>query len=488
MNAGLDFGTSKSSIAVWKDGAPHLLPLEDGNPFIPSTLYTARHHVSTEELDEAELRRRVAEAKGKQTRELRRAREDNRPVRDRNFSNRELENIERGVMRRELAERSQRQFERQGLTHALYADVNVAFGESAIRGHLTDPQAGYFVKSPKSFLGADLKHHHIELFAELITRMLANIKQTAEAQANLAIEHVVLGRPVNFHGTSGEEGNQQALSILQRAGAAAGFEQVEFLYEPIAAALDYERTLHTDQIVLVLDAGGGTTDCSVMKAGPAYRTRSIRDDTILGFSGDRVGGTDLDIKLTMRAIMPHLGKDSLLTTGHPIPSAPYWDSVATNDVNAQTRFASRTMGRTLSELLSLAHDKRKVERLIRVHKGRLSFRLSRSAELAKIHLSGKDSIHLPLRYIDPDLVIPITRSDLEESIGRELARFVSLMKEAVAQAQTTPDVIYVTGGTAKSPVVADFIAREFQGATIIVGDLFGSVTSGLATWASRIYQ
>ena len=42
-------------------------------------------------------------------------------------------------------------------------------------------------------------------------------------------------RPVNFQSVGGEESNQQALGILERAAKRAGFKEVSFLCEPLAA-------------------------------------------------------------------------------------------------------------------------------------------------------------------------------------------------------------------------------------------------------------
>lgn len=486
MYAGLDFGTSKCAMGVWKDDRPVLIPLEKGNAFIPSTLYASKPIAVVGDIDEKELKRRVSAAKAKQTKDALKARSEERLFKI--LTDAELENRERGVLRRELVQRSQRQFENQSLRRSLYSDSEVVFGEAAIKSHLRDPQSGYFVKSPKSFLGADIRQHHLEMFAEVITRMLANIKQVSEEKAGAEIDQVVLGRPVNFDTTRGEVGNHQAVGILQRAVAAVGFNHVEFLYEPIAAAFDYERTLHKDRTILVLDAGGGTTDCSVIRVGPSYRERADRRETILACTGDRVGGSDIDVKLAMRTIMPHFGKESLVNSGLRIPGSIFWDAVSVNDVNAQARFASAATMDELTEILGRAREKRKVARLLTLYRGRLSHRLNRSAELAKIHLSDRDPISLPLTYIDPDLLIEITRNDLKQAAERELNMFASLMREAVNQAQINPDAIYVTGGTAKSPVVVDLVRRKFGGIEIVVGDSFGSVASGLTTWAHRIYQ
>jgi len=486
MYAGLDFGTSNCLIGIWKNNNPTLLPLEGKNTRLPSALYTSHQSINAKQIDETALQERIASAKIKHNSEIKKARKENKNIK--NLSDTELENIERGMMRREIEERIKTHNKTQPMTEVLYADSEISFGEDAILHHIEDSQSGYFVKSPKSFLGADISKSHIELFSEIITRMLAHIKNNAENSIQTEINDIVLGRPVNFHGTRGEEGNTQAINIIQRSAIAAGFKNIEFQMEPMAAALDFERSLSKDFTVLVLDAGGGTTDCSMVRLGPSYIKQNDRTDSILGHTGDRIGGTDLDIKLAVKKMMPHFGKDTLLENGLPIPVTLFWDAVTTNDVNIQTQFLSPRTQREIASYLAQAVDKEKFQRFQILQQERLMNQLNRSAEQAKINLSDQQSTSLPLDYIEQDFVIPVSRHDFRESIERELDAFVSLMKEAETQAGTKPDLIYVTGGTAKSPVIEEWIRSSYRDIDIVVGDAFGSVVSGLTTWAHRIYK
>ncbi|WP_162871210.1 rod shape-determining protein, partial [Klebsiella pneumoniae] len=96
------------------------------------------------------------------------------------------------------------------------------------------------------------------------------------------IDQAVIGRPINFQGIGGDEANRQAQGILQRAAERAGFKDIEFQFEPVAAGLDSEATLSEEQTVLVVDIGGGTTDCSVLLVGPQWRNRADRQQSLLG--------------------------------------------------------------------------------------------------------------------------------------------------------------------------------------------------------------
>lgn len=483
MNAGIDFGTSSCSIGIWRNGSPDLLKLEGGVTRLASALHSSRQYIAVPAVDERQLRARISSAKRAQS-AARKSGANTRP----RLTDDERESQARGMLRREAAAAAPGNSGRQAFSADLYADSEITFGEEAVNQHLLDPQRGYFVKSPKSFLGADIKQNHIDLFAEIITLMLAQIKTRAEAQVDDAITAICLGRPVRFHGLRGEEGNRQAVAIMERSAIAAGFDYVEFMFEPIAAALDYERAITRDVVALILDAGGGTTDCSMVRIGPSWRDKESRTDSVLGYAGDRIGGTDIDIKLAIRKIMPYFGKDTLLNSGLPIPSSVYWNAVTVNDVNALAEFSSEKTGRELVQLRAHAREKEKVDRLLALYQGRHNYRLNRSAELAKIALSENASTILPLDYIEANLVIPLTRADLRESVERELGKFVELMRDVEKQAQVAPDVIYVTGGTAKSPMIEDCIRANFGGVDIVVGDLFGSVTSGLATWAHRTFR
>jgi hypothetical chaperone protein len=424
MIAGIDFGTSSSSLGIWQDGRPTLVPLDGDSVRLASVLHTART----------------------------------------------------GPRGREVLT----------LEQAIASGHTTVFGDEAIQSQIEDPLLGFFVKSPKTFLGAELKRSQLHLFTDIVTRMLAHIRLQAESRLSSPLDRVVLGRPVNFHGTRGETGNAQAMAMLEAAARAAGFREVEFLLEPIAAALDYERTIARDQIVLVLDAGGGTTDCSMVRVGPSFREASVRDASVLGNSGTRVGGIDIDIKLSLRKIMPLLGLDSLLHSGLPVPNSVYWKAAAINDVTAQADFYARTTAVEIGRLWRDAVDKQKLARLEALHDRRLTYRVNRSAELAKIGLSERDAVALDLAYLEAGLATQVSVPEMAAAIERELTVFVGLMREVELQAQTRPDVIYVTGGTARSPIVERYIREHYGDIEIVVGDLFGSVTSGLTTWAQRL--
>ena len=328
----------------------------------------------------------------------------------------------------------------------------------------------------------------IDLFEDIVATMMLNIKTLAEQSEQRDITQAVIGRPINFQGLKGEESNKQAIDVLTNAAKRVGFKSVEFQYEPVAAGFEYEASLRTETKVLVVDIGGGTTDCSMLLMGPEFIESSSRTEHLLAHSGVRVGGNDFDIRLALKGLMPSFGMNSFLKTGKPMPVNSYNQAVAINNVNEQSEFYSQSNRRFLQQLQTDAVDKEAFSRLLKVHDEKLSYRLVNGAEQAKIGLTEHTMMNVDLADIADDLSVGLSRELMLEANAYNLSQIADMMNDAVAQAGTKPDVIFVTGGSAKSPVLSQFLTQQMPNTPLIVGDHFGSVTVGLARWAERIFK
>ncbi|EMM1920145.1 molecular chaperone [Klebsiella aerogenes] len=449
MFIGFDYGTANCSVAVMQDNAPRLLTLENGSPLLPSMLCAPTREAVSEWL----YRHHNVPADGAENQALlRRAINYNRD-----------EDIE-------------------------VLGNSVQFGLASLHQYVDDPEEVYFVKSPKSFLGANgLKPQQVALFEDLVCAMMLHIKQQAQSQLSEQITQAVIGRPINFQGLGGDDANAQAQGILERAATRAGFNDVVFQFEPVAAGLDFEATLNDEKRVLVVDIGGGTTDCSLLLMGPQWRQKADRQDSLLGHSGCRIGGNDLDIALAFKCLMPLLGMGGETEKGIALPVLPWWNAVAINDVPAQSDFYSAANGRMLNDLLRDARDADKVALLLKVWRQRLSYRLVRSAEESKIALSAQPDFNAELPFISDELATAISQEGLEEALNQPLARIMEQVKLALESSHETPDVIYLTGGSARSPLIKKALAAQLPGIPIAGGDDFGSVTAGLARWAQVVF-
>jgi len=454
MFAGFDYGTSNCAMGILKNEEVQLLPLDQGQAFMPSTLYALERDLICEHVGQ-----QITDASEKQS---------------------------YIALRKTLLSRAQ-QVRRE---HDIRSnEQTLFFGHAAFEQYLDMPSEGYFIKSPKSFLGASgLRPAFVHFFEDIVTAMMQNVKHRAEHTLGQSISHTVIGRPVNFQGLNSEKSNQQALSILTTSAKRAGFKSVEFLFEPIAAGLDFETKLSEDLTVLVVDIGGGTSDCAMVRMGPNYKNKAERFADFLGHSGERVGGNDLDIQLAGKHLMPLFGMKSQLKNGLPMPTKLFWDAVSTNDAGAQAEFSNMETEQTLKQLLMDTNDPALLQRFIKLRNDKQNHQVVRIAEQVKIALSGQLSKHVNLEDIEAELSHEINREQLADAIERPLDKIKALINEAVTQSNTKPDLIYMTGGSAKSLVIQQAVKAQFGDIKIIDGDHFGSVTAGLTRWAKLLFS
>lgn len=366
---------------------------------------------------------------------------------------------------------------------------HLSFGKQALARYLEDPSEGYYIKSPKSFLGTSgLLPQQIVFFEHIVASMMAHVKNLVEKQLEREVTKVVIGRPINFQGRNSEQSNKQAIDVLTNAARHVGYKDIEFQFEPVAAGFEYEASLTKETRVLVVDIGGGTTDCSMLLMGPELKSKTDRSDALLGHSGLRVGGNDFDIQLALKGVMPNLGMNGKLKSGKPMPVNSYFKAVAINDVNAQTDFYSDSNGRFLKQLMRDSEQPEILSRLLKAYDEKLSYQLVNSAEQAKIALTDASNVNIDLSYLTPSLVQNVDRELFLTASENQLNSIATLMTDAVEQGGVEPDVIFVTGGTAKSPVINDFIKSKFNNKPVVIGDHFGSVTAGLSRWAETIFS
>jgi hypothetical chaperone protein len=368
-----------------------------------------------------------------------------------------------------------------------------AFGREAIRRY-TDGEPGRFMRAIKSILGHGLFHEETPLqgkkvpLSQVLTLFLRHLKAKAEQYIDDEICDVVLGRPVQFI-EGNPEADQQAQRDLQSAARGLGFRNIEFQYEPIAAALDYEQTVAKEQIVFVVDIGGGTADFSIVKVSPTGARKSDRYDDILANKGIRVGGTDFDRMLSIAHVMPLLGLGSRMRDGGlELPKWIYYDLATWSQI--PFLYSQKTM----TFLRSLRYDAEKqdlIDRLVRVIDRQDGHRVADTVEHAKIALTAEPATVADLMYVEPDLGVSIDRSHLGHAIEPGVRRIEQTIAETVTAANLASSqiqAVFLTGGSSMIPVIRDRISRFFGNATLVHGDMFGSVGKGLGLDAFRKFR
>jgi hypothetical chaperone protein len=256
---------------------------------------------------------------------------------------------------------------------------------------------------------------------------------------------------------------------------------VSFQLEPIAAALDYERRLTRESLVLVVDLGGGTSDFSVLRLGPDRMSLADRSQDVLATTGVHIGGTDFDQKLSLERAMPLLGFRHAGSQQREVPSRVFFDLSTWHLIN--WLYQPRAIAQAQS-LRSNYLDPRLHERLMRVLEQRLGHRIAYEVEQAKIRCSqGEPETRIDLSELEPGLAVAMAAADMREHLAALLARTVACARECVQRAGLADgelDAIYLTGGSSALQPFQQALQAEFAGVTLVEGDLFGGVASGLA--------
>ncbi|HEX5838209.1 MAG TPA: Hsp70 family protein, partial [Anaerolineales bacterium] len=134
---------------------------------------------------------------------------------------------------------------------------------------------------------------------DLAKSYLGLLKQRAEQVLGEPIDAVTLGRPVKF--SESPEQDHKAQETLRQAAHEAGFKEVDFEFEPIAAALDYEQSMGKPQNVVIFDFGGGTLDIAVMRLGDEKNRK------VYASGGVDIAGSDFDRTIIEKRMLSHFG-------------------------------------------------------------------------------------------------------------------------------------------------------------------------------------
>ncbi len=371
-----------------------------------------------------------------------------------------------------------------------FDDDSTTFGHEALERYFAREQ-GRYLRAIKSVLGAKLFDETTPVkskryaFGEIIASFLHFLRMAAGRNLGAPPTSVVLGRPAFFIDDN-PEADAVAERQLEAAARAAGFEQIAFQFEPIAAALDYEQSVNAEEIALVADIGGGTSDFSVVRVSPERSRLADRREDILGFTGVHIGGTDFDRQLGLASVMPALGLNSPLRRKGLDAPAWYFSDLAT-----WHRINFLYDQKVLTEVRGVLRDSaqpEKIERLLRVLEQRKGHELLADVEAAKIELSQADRARLDLDDSVADVSLEITRKQLDKAVAGSLRRIRSRIDDVLRLAGLTRDSVsaaFLTGGATRMPSVRDCIAAAVPNARLIAGDAFGSVATGLALDAGK---
>jgi hypothetical chaperone protein len=365
-------------------------------------------------------------------------------------------------------------------------------GPNAIRGYLEADTKGRLIQSIKSYLASRLFTHTVingrsYTIEDLIAIILRQLREAARAQFGDLGTRVVFGRPVNFSGAERPEDEAFALARLRASAETAGFENVSFEFEPIAAAYHYERQLDHDELVLIGDFGGGTSDFTLIRLGPSRRRdEQNKRSHILATDGLGIAGDTFDSRSMMQLVAPRLGLGSRYRSLGRELDVPVWIYSKLANWHLMSFLKTPDTMNVLNQVRSQAVEPEKIEALIHIIKDNLGYKLYRAVERTKVELTNRETGRFAFRDYPVDIEASVEQWRFESWIQQDVQAIAACVERLLTNANVTArdiDSVFLTGGTSFVPVVRRFFQKRFGADRLRSGEELTTVAKGLALCA-----
>ena len=370
-------------------------------------------------------------------------------------------------------------------------------GPEAIERYLQAEDKGRLIQSLKSHLssrtlvGTEVFGRRYKL-EDLISRILRDLRKHAAHQFGKPVRHAVVGRPVRFVGAATDQDQDFAVSRLRDAFTAAGFEQIDFEMEPVAAAYAYESTLDHEELILIGDFGGGTSDFSLLRVGPGVRRRGRTPEDLLGTSGVGLAGDAFDARIVRKLVSPALGSNSeARSLNKLLPAVPAWIYADLERWHYLSFLRTNNVREILKSARVRALEPEKIDALIAIVEEDLGYQLHQAVQKVKFELSRSESAEFRFRDGSLNLRIPVARATFESWIEDDLQAIAGAIDQLMQRSGIHPravDRVFLTGGTSFVPAVRRIFVTRFGENRIRTGNEFTSVAHGLALRAAESFH
>lgn len=363
---------------------------------------------------------------------------------------------------------------------------NLTAGPAAIARYLETQGEGRLVQSIKSHLASESfsttmicgRRWTLE---DMIAAYLRKLREGCGVELG---RRCVIGRPVRYWGARTAADDARAVSRMREALGKAGFDEVVFEYEPNGAAARYSATLDHEELIVVADYGGGTTDFSVVRVGPRVSGAAA----ILATGGIAVSGDAFDARIIDAVVAPALGRGSSyrdeMGGEAPVPAWLYghlrrWHYLSFLKSADTQRLLARVVQGTLAPEL--------IDRLVTLIEEDLGLALHRGVEGCKVRLSGAELDRVAVgEGLGLDVAVP--RGAFEEWISEDLSGIDETLDQVLADAGVEApqiDRVFATGGSSLVPAVRQRLIQRFGAHKLVGGDELTSVAWGLAVRARQ---
>ncbi len=365
-------------------------------------------------------------------------------------------------------------------------------GPDGIEHYLAADPKGRLIQSLKSFLTSrSLTSTDVfgrrRTFEDLISRVLRDLRIKAENQFGVEIKSAVVGRPVRFVGAEADADNEYAEGRLTQAFVTAGFESVEFELEPVAAAHYYESTLDHDELILIGDFGGGTSDFSLIHVGPTIRKRGRTAADLLGNAGVGLAGDAFDAKIIRHLVSPALGAGTQIQSVDKILPVPTWIYSKLERWHHLSFLRANDVMSMLHSVRAQAFEPKRIDALIHLINEDLGYSLHRAVQQVKYALSNEETARFHFSDGFIELNATVKRASFERWIADELQQISTCVDSLIIAAGVDAkdvDRVFLTGGSSFVPAVRRIFESRFGAERIRAGNEFTSVARGLALKAN----
>ena len=367
-------------------------------------------------------------------------------------------------------------------------------GAPAIARYVQNEGQGRLIQSIKSHLAsASFTRTMIGgRFWTLESLIATYLKQLRSAVKRPLPARAVVGRPVRYWGADDADDDARAVGRMRAALAEAGFTEVVFELEPIAAALRYAARLDHEELILVADFGGGTSDFSLLRVGPslAQRDAGVDADVILATGGIALGGDSFDARIIDALVAPALGRETTYRDAFgAMTPVPHWLFLRLRRWHHLSFLKEASTLELLDRIHHGSSDPGRIARLVRLVEDDLGLPLHQAVERCKVTLSVREEAELVQPQLD--LATRATRAAFGQWVTPELDDIDTVVSDVLSRAgvgAADVDTVFATGGSALVPAVRRRLAARFGEAKLAGGEELTSVAWGLAARARQLFS
>ena len=367
-------------------------------------------------------------------------------------------------------------------------------GAPAIARYVQNEGQGRLIQSIKSHLAsASFTRTMIGgRFWTLETLIATYLKQLRRAVKRPLPARAVVGRPVRYWGADDADDDARAVGRMRAALAEAGFSEVVFELEPIAAALRYAARLDHEELILVADFGGGTSDFSLLRVGPrlAQRDAGVDADVILATGGVALGGDSFDARIIDALVAPALGRETTYRDAFgAMTPVPHWLFLRLRRWHHLSFLKEASTLELLDHIHHGSSEPGRIARLVRLVEDDLGLPLHQAVERCKVALSVREEAELVQPQLD--LAARATRTAFGKWVTPELDDIDVVVSDVLSRAGVSAadvDTVFATGGSALVPAVRRRLGARFGEAKLAGGEELTSVAWGLAARARQLFS